>query len=203
MRLWSRWPFLLCSGRCGCLVLCGPWSGPGAGEGVSALQVGRSALRADFPAVLGQTGRGRTRYALRAALKQLPRVSSRSGPVLRQARSPSALRSSAPHRRAATPSPAPGPASRVIGRHRRHAELTVAVHRTAREAGSQGAREPGRSGHARVFNDRFHAVVAGSGCAGDFGVGEERRMDGLQACRRTGLLRELIRGGCLSAARSA
>jgi len=36
-----------------------------------------------------------------------------------------------------------------------------------------------------------HAPVTGSGCAGDFGVGEERRMNGLQACRRTGLLRDL------------
>ena len=87
-------------------VVCGLWSGPGAGEGVAALRVGRSALRADFPPVLGRTGRGRTRYALRAALKQPPRISSRSRPVLRQACSPSILRSSPTPKSPAHPEPA-------------------------------------------------------------------------------------------------
>ncbi len=45
----------------------------------------RSALRADSAAMLANPARGRTRYALRAALKQPPRVRSRSRPVLRQA----------------------------------------------------------------------------------------------------------------------
>ena len=80
--------------------------------GGAALQVKRSALRADCPAVLGRPGRRRTRYALlrRATLKQLRRVRSRSMPVLRQACSPAALRSSALHRRAAPPAQRPRPA---------------------------------------------------------------------------------------------
>ncbi len=58
-----------------------------------------------------------------------------------------------------------------------------------------------QTGRSQNTNATFHAPAPGPGRVGDFGVGEARRVDGLQACRRTGLLRDLTRGSCLSAAR--
>ena len=60
------------------------WGGA-RGMARRGLMARRSALRADSAAMLANPARGRTRYALRAALKQPPRVRSRSRPVLRQA----------------------------------------------------------------------------------------------------------------------